>query len=277
MAEKYIQTAIRVGWLLQELESELTAVNDGFVVDPLFVRNGARKRLPTPDEIVTAINALTDLRVLRREGTTFYLNKQYFRDTEEFRAGVWQTIETLKSEHGEANRVSLCVATPPGIDPELASRICRDAGELRSAILDIVASAKSELILASPFWDEETTTDVEQLLEKRLDAGVTVTLLGRFNEPDFALIASILRRLASHPRCSVLSWFSPAQGDKNIQTFHFKAAVADQGTKAYLGSANLTTSGLRSRMELGVILTGEVARQLHRVVVAALALASPAF
>ena len=67
------------------------------------------------------------------------------------------------------------------------------------------------------------------------------------------------------------------QGDKNIQTFHFKAAVADQGTKAYLGSANLTTSGLRSRMELGVILTGEVAGQLHRVIVAALALASPAF
>ena len=30
MAEKYIQTAVRVGWLLQELESELTAVNDGF-------------------------------------------------------------------------------------------------------------------------------------------------------------------------------------------------------------------------------------------------------
>lgn len=177
MAEKYIQTAVRVGWLLQELESELTAVNDGFVVDPLFVRNGAKKRLPTPDEIVTAINALTDLRVLRREGTTFYLNKQYLRDTEEFRAGAWQTIETLKSEHGEANRVSLCVA----------------------------------------------------------------------------------------------------QGDKNIQTFHFKAAVADQGTKAYLGSANLTTSGLRSRMELGVILTGEVAGQLHRVIVAALALASPAF
>lgn len=277
MAETYIHAALRIGWLLQGLESGLTAVTDGFVVDPQFVRTGATSRLPTHEEILAAINALADLCILRREGTAFHLNKQHLRDTEGFRTGVWRTIETLKPEDAEAARVSLCAATPPGIDPDLASRICRDTEELRSAILEIIASAKSELILASPFWDEESTTELEELLGKRLDAGVTVILLGRFNKPDFTLIAPILRRLGNHPRCSVLSWFNPSEKDTTIQTFHFKAAVADQGTKAYLGSANLTTSGLRSRMELGVILTGEAARQLHRVIIVALALAKSAF
>lgn len=145
MAEPYIQTALRMGWLLRELESGLTAVDDGFIVDPHFIRTRSTSRLPTQEEMVAAISALTDLRVLRREGAAFYLNKQHLRDTEGFRAGVWQTIQTLKSEDAETTGVNLCVAIPPGIDPQLASRIYRDPAELRSAILEIIASARSEL------------------------------------------------------------------------------------------------------------------------------------
>lgn len=62
-----------------------------------------------------------------------------------------------------------------------------------------------------------------------------------------------------------------------MQTFHFKVAIADEGKTAYLGSANLNTAGLRSRMELGVILSGEASRKLYRVIMTALGLAKPAF
>jgi phosphatidylserine/phosphatidylglycerophosphate/cardiolipin synthase-like enzyme len=75
------------------------------------------------------------------------------------------------------------------------------------------------------------------------------------------------------PNCSILSWFEGSGSD--TQTFHFKAISADRGTRAYLGSANMTVSSLRSRMELGVVLTGKVAEELDRVLRVVLTLASP--
>jgi len=55
-------------------------------------------------------------------------------------------------------------------------------------------------------------------------------------------------------KCSILSWYEGAGTE--TQVFHFKAVSADTGQRAYMDSANMTVSSLRSRMELGVILRG---------------------
>jgi phosphatidylserine/phosphatidylglycerophosphate/cardiolipin synthase-like enzyme len=148
--------------------------------------------------------------------------------------------------------------------------------DLRGAVVDLAAAAQHDLVLASPFWDAATVDDIGPVLEGRLDAGVRVRLLGRFERGIGADVRNAIAPLIAHPACKLLGWFEPSEGDPfGARTFHFKAAIADGGARGYLGTANFTESGLRSRLELGVLLEGETARRLADVVDAVLSLAHP--
>jgi hypothetical protein len=104
---------------------------------------------------------------------------------------------------------------------------------------------------------------------------LSADLLGRFTSPDDLGWTTLYTGLCKHERCRFFAWYAPNENDPfGAQTFHFKAAIADNGLKAYLGSANLTTAGLRSRMELGVILTGEPAVQVAQIIELVLSQAS---
>jgi phosphatidylserine/phosphatidylglycerophosphate/cardiolipin synthase-like enzyme len=132
--------------------------------------------------------------------------------------------------------------------------------------------------LISPFWDQETVDDLEDLLDRRLSAGISITILGRRPKHenqhilhDFAHLAFSLN---SHPGFHALVWEEPLADDPfGTQTFHFKAIVVDGGRQSYLGSANFTSASLRSRMELGVILAGEPSARLARIVSGVLSIA----
>lgn len=50
-----------------------------------------------------------------------------------------------------------------------------------------------------------------------------------------------------------------------IETFHAKVVLADDDY-AYVGSANMNRSSLENAMELGVLMRGEAARAVGRVV-----------
>lgn len=130
-------------------------------------------------------------------------------------------------------------------------------------MLDVIAAAEQSLLIASPFWDATTSEEISKLVRKKLVAGVDVIILGRFTRDLPGPVRSGLRKISSHPNISILSWFEGSGAD--TQTFHFKAISADRGTRAYLGSANMTESSLRSRMEIGVVLRGKVAEELDRV------------
>jgi len=140
-------------------------------------------------------------------------------------------------------------------------------------MLDVIAAAKQSLLIASPFWDAVTSEEIATLAKKKLRGGVSVTLLGRFSRDLPASVRNELRKIAEEPNCSILSWFEGSGSD--TQTFHFKAISADRGTRSYLGSANMTESSLRSRMEIGLVFTGKVAKELDRVLRVVLTLASP--
>jgi phosphatidylserine/phosphatidylglycerophosphate/cardiolipin synthase-like enzyme len=110
------------------------------------------------------------------------------------------------------------------------------------------------------------------LVRKKLASGTQVSILGRFSRDLPAEVRSQLKKISDDPGCAVLSWFEGTGTD--TQTFHFKAISADHGQRAYLGSANMTVSSLRSRMELGVILSGTIARQLDRILRVVLTIAA---
>lgn len=135
----------------------------------------------------------------------------------------------------------------------------------------------ARIVLAAPFWDRATALQLSELLERRLTAGVCVDILTRSAAKTGDGYAVLASRLGSHPQLRLYRWYERNSADMfGAQTFHFKAVVIDDGARAYLGSANMTAGGLRSRMELGTELQGEGARTLARVLDVVLAILRPA-
>jgi phosphatidylserine/phosphatidylglycerophosphate/cardiolipin synthase-like enzyme len=264
-------------WLLPAVEEALKQSNVGAAGD---VSNLARN-IRTPDgrpvsydEALVAYNALCDLGVLERNGSRYILNRQRFAATEELRVGVQTAFDFLREHPAERTTgVQLCVSLPPNLPPAAEHVIHESATDLRSSLLDVIASAKESLIVASPFWDAGTTAEMVSLARKKLASGIRVSLLGRFSRELPADVKSQLAKISNDPNCAILSWFEGTGTE--TQTFHFKAISADRGHRGYMGSANMTVSSLRSRMELGVILNGAAASQLDRILRVVLTMASP--
>ncbi|WP_263367965.1 phospholipase D-like domain-containing protein [Edaphobacter bradus] len=137
----------------------------------------------------------------------------------------------------------------------------------------MIATADKTIVIASPFWDAATSDELVGILAKRLKGGVAVSILGRFENDLPFDVRTALKRIEKRSSYNVFSWYE--QSDRGTETFHFKALTIDKGRRGYLGSANMTASSLRSRMELGIILSGEPAIQLDKVLRVAMSVAKP--
>jgi phosphatidylserine/phosphatidylglycerophosphate/cardiolipin synthase-like enzyme len=254
-------------WLLPACENALKSMplHGTGDVAALFKTVRARGGRPVTDaEAIIALNALTDLGVLQRTENQFSLDRHKFVATEELRSGIQNALEILEgNQKVEITHAQLCVSLPPALAPATEQVIHESSSDLRSSLLDVVASATQTLIVASPFWDANTATDLVNLVKKKLAAGTQVSILGRFANELPTSVRDELKKISHHPGCVVLSWYKGTGAD--TETFHFKAVSADYGRRAYLGSANMTVSSLRSRMELGVILNGAISQQLDRI------------
>lgn len=58
MSEMYIQTAFRLGWLLQAIEENLQYLSDGSVIDRNWVRRLKTDQLPSGEEAKATLEAL---------------------------------------------------------------------------------------------------------------------------------------------------------------------------------------------------------------------------
>lgn len=263
-------------WLLPAVEEALRNVPAGVEdVSKLARSFRARGGRPLTDgDVLIALNALCDLGVLERQGARYILDRDRFAATEELRTGIQTALQILNEDDAcDTPDVQLCVSLPPGLSVAAQHVIHEYSTDLRSSLLDVIASAQQSLIVASPFWDAETTAEMAALVRKKLDSGVRVSLLGRFSRELPLEVKSQLEKIRHDTHCAILSWFEGEGID--TQTFHFKAVSADRGQRGYVGSANMTVSSLRSRMELGVILRGEPAVQLDRILRVVIAIATP--
>lgn len=274
MSDLYIRAASRLGWLLQALEDALSGQPEGAAINLQFIRRLNTHRLASEDESKAALDALTDAGILSHQQHTFLLRREGISEKLAYCRGVREAIEI---SHGrESGTVKLCAALPADLDSEVEKALRRHTIDMRSALIDLIATAQEWLILASPFWDTETVTELAETLSRRLEAGVKVDILGRFDEKNNYVLRAFQSRLGGYERCQLFAWHEVDTTDwQKTQTFHFKALVADDGAKAYLGTANFTTSGLRSRMELGVILEDEAAQRLAQIIKVTLNVARP--
>lgn len=271
MRSAYVQCVARFSWLIDALEKALSNSADGMVVGTEFVGRIDAERLPSEDEAVAVLRALEEVGALRRCERGWRLDHAQFEHSRGYRDGVRAALKESPAAPVEA---VLCIAVPPGLDPEAEIRLRSEATDLRAALMEVLAAARSRLVVASPFWDADTAADVGEMLARRLEAGIRVDVLGRHGGAGDPGSEVLDARLGHYSSYRSHAWYRPSNVDPfGVQTFHFKAVVADNGARAYLGTANLTTSGLRSRMELGVILSGAIARRLARVLDVVLALA----
>lgn len=224
------------------------------------------------EEFLAIAASMADLSVLERVGTVWRLNKDRLQASGPYRAGIRDGLLAAVS-YQAATSVQLVAALPPEASRPLEHHVWREAGDLRASLMDLIAAAKKRVVLASPYWDAETADELFTLLSRRTALGIAVDLLGRTvgHTDEAGRVLSDLAQRLGPAHCTARGWARrAASAPFGLQTFHFKAAVSDNGAAAYLGSANFTTGGLRSRMELGVIARGDVARAISRVLDAAL-------
>jgi phosphatidylserine/phosphatidylglycerophosphate/cardiolipin synthase-like enzyme len=268
----YVVAARRLPALVREVEKAVSNMKDGVILRPIDVARVIHLggRPASEEEGLVALNALSKLGVVVRSGSGYQFSAEKYAETAEFRRGVWAAIRAAPSTD-QLVEAQFCVSLPPKLRAAAEEVIRERTADLRATLLDLIASARISLILASPFWDFDTTSEIAVLLEKRLAAGVAVDIIGRFDDKASVGARNALLALSQSGRCRVLAWYDPVGHD--VETFHFKAVSADGGQRAFVGSANMTVSSFRSRMEFGVVLRGEPARHVDGVLRVVTALA----
>jgi phosphatidylserine/phosphatidylglycerophosphate/cardiolipin synthase-like enzyme len=208
------------------------------------------------------IAALLDVGILL-PGQPLHLSKQALIKTSGYRRGVRDTLKVLPKQEQSAQ---LCATLPIGLASLVENALREEVLDLRATLFDLIASARTRVIVASPFWDNATANEISELFNKRLSSKVLIDVLGRIDKGSGNEYVTLARRFTSFPSIHFYNWYEPNSEDLfGTRTFHFKAVVVDNGDKAYLGSANMTSGGLRSRMELGVVLRGNTAVTLAHI------------
>lgn len=269
----YARTVVAMPWLMDALEQYLANLENGAELTVADVRTNVADRLPTIDQVHAAIAALRDIGVLSELNSSDRFDRVELENTRGFRAGV--RGGALAASHDPGSAVRLCAALPPGLRGDVASTIRHVAEDLRGSVVNLVTGAERELLLVSPFWDVTTVEEFIPILTHRLHAGVRIRVMGRFEGSVSDPVQQAFRSLYAWKEFQLLQWYESWRADLfGAQTFHLKAAVADR-SRAYLGTANFTASGLRSRLELGVLLEGEPAERLVQVVRAVVSMGRP--
>jgi phosphatidylserine/phosphatidylglycerophosphate/cardiolipin synthase-like enzyme len=256
---------------MDEVEAWLAGLPEGTVITPSAITMREWSRLSTEEEAAVVAAALTDAGILQ-SGPVPSLCTRTLAETAGYRLGIRQGLD---APHPSTATTELCATVPDAVAWPFAPVLRNETSDLRAALFDMVAGARSRIVIASPFWDRSTVSELGELLRRRLQAGVRIDLLARLESEASEDYQALASRLPIDRRIRLFRWYERGNAeDTGTQTFHFKAAVVDGGTQAYLGSANMTLSGLRSRLELGVMLRGRPAVALSRVLEIVLGLAT---
>lgn len=129
--------------------------------------------------------------------------------------------------------------------PEEARHLQRS---LAGRVADALISADRRVLLASPYWSEQGNEILLPLLAKAIELSLPVTLAGARAEDatHYAAMISLARTLVAHGSDATVYAYVPP---KPNSLFHAKVVA---GRIGYLGSANLTASGLGEHVELGM-------------------------
>lgn len=138
----------------------------------------------------------------------------------------------------------------------LASRMPA-APSIREVLNNLIRSARSDVLLCSPYVDPEGIGLLLDALRGAAGRGVSITMLTHslddLHSPNARAIALLKREVAAVEAVHIPSALTTPDGTAEPLLVHAKLVVVDQRA-AWIGSANLTRAGLMSNIELGVLL-----------------------
>lgn len=130
-------------------------------------------------------------------------------------------------------------------------------GSVETALEELMKGASREIQIAA-YRITSSAGDFLQLLKQRLDSGVRIILvINKLEAQDPPILERLVALSASYPHFELYN-FQPKGEHEDL---HAKVIIADR-ERALVGSANLTGRGLVGNHELGVVLSGRIARDL---------------
>ncbi len=128
--------------------------------------------------------------------------------------------------------------------------------------------AQQSLIIMTPFLDDAGAKFLLRLFGK-VDGDVEKIVILRFISlgPGYTKFPSGYPPIRDELKAmgvKVYDYAVKRSNDWMLETFHAKAILSDD-KKAYIGSSNLDQYSLENSMELGVFLTGEPVKLVHRI------------
>ena len=129
-----------------------------------------------------------------------------------------------------------------------------------SIIEDIITNAKDEIQIAI-YMITNNAIDFITLLSNALHRGIKITIILNSFQFQNEKVKKILLDLAKNFNNFYLFDFENVNGG----SLHAKIIVIDR-TVAFIGSSNLTWSGLTSNHEIGLLIEGPVASQISNLI-----------
>ncbi len=189
---------------------------------------------------------------------------------EDFRALVWRAsviagaLPGLRELFVSAESYRVAVTVPPGL-PGL-ERFYAGFENTSLGMRRLIEEAKHEVYLVAPFLDRQGVEAILPSLEAAFRRGVRVFILARYLASGGANRRALDGLIAACERAAgVLSLFE-TEAREDAPLVHAKIMVTDGGKEAYIGSANLTASGMERTLEVGVFVRGGGARGVFELV-----------
>jgi HKD family nuclease len=141
--------------------------------------------------------------------------------------------------------------------------------EIYPTLIRIVATAKQDLWIVNPFFDDYGAKYLLPSLIGAAKNGVMIRILGReicvgseheFIKPIEFIADEFANEDLSH-HLEIRDFYQTDMKGNQIYALHTKMMIADKNV-AYIGSANLTKHSLKNNFEIGVILKGDGVRPL---------------
>ncbi len=173
-----------------------------------------------------------------------------------YRLAQFQQVVELLPHFADAERIrrpapgpKVVFTVPPGLVlPDRAKDFQRRTLAVR--ILGALGSAQTRTLLASPYWSDAGADNLWDGLLRSVSLNLPITLAGARADPardDLAAMGRLAGRLRAAGATDVTALrYAPP---KPYSLFHGKLVCGQLG---YLGSANLTASGLGEHVEAGI-------------------------
>jgi phosphatidylserine/phosphatidylglycerophosphate/cardiolipin synthase-like enzyme len=163
-----------------------------------------------------------------------------------------------KSFEIKKNEPEFVITIPAICVPELAHKF--RARITLGVIIQLIARSSDYVVIGAPFIQKaisEDNQDFVRSLKSALQRGIQLHIISTD-----AGLKGFIKSLCDENQ-EKIHFFQPKRNveDNNQLGSHAKFCIAD-GKHAYIGSANLTGSGLYSNLEMGVLVHGKVANQV---------------